>query len=344
MGDDTAGTGTDGATGTGDPTTGTPCLMVSQSLPRPRPGVMLVVDRSGAMKQPWDHDADLATPEVTRWSSMHAALSATLTAHEDRVAFGLVTSPSSKATADYSGAACVVANTAEVAPAPDNASAILAELPAANSDMLAGADPFAAALTSARDGLNSVKTTLPRRIVLISNGLAQCHAGAVGAELFEVYDPDAPLVAGKALAAGVPVHVLGLGLTDKVTQASKDGTPDGVSYFDKYEELATAGGTAPFVNATTEAALTAALATVLDAALAEIDPCVVSLDVPPATLDQAIVEIDGQALPQVEDCVADSGWRFVGEAPHDAIELCGAACESLKMIGVVDVSYCVRLD
>ncbi|HEY0136713.1 MAG TPA: vWA domain-containing protein [Nannocystis sp.] len=332
--------GTDGATGGGDTTTGAPCPGVAQSLPPARPGVMFVLDRSGSMILPWDDDGDVATPEVTRWSSLHAALATTLTTHEDRVAFGVATSPGQKATAQYSEAACVVANKAEVSLAPDNASTILDKLPAADDDTLAGADPIAATLSNALAELESVHPALPRRIVLISNGLPQCHAGATAAELFEVYDADAPVVAAEALAAGVPVHVLGLGLTDQTTPIAQDGVPDSVGYFAKYDELAMAGGTAPFVNATTGAALPAALAEVLEAALTGVDPCVVPLDVAATEPGQAIAEIDGEPLARVEDCLVDSGWHFVGAAPHAAIELCGAACEALKTAGAVDVFYC----
>jgi len=305
---------------------------------------MLVIDRSGSMVNPWDHDGLADTPVVTYWSSVHAAVAETLTAHDATVNFGLATSPSNQAKADYSEKACLVKNNAEVAPGPNNGATILADLPPKNIEDLVGGDPTAAALANALVALEQTDAALPRQIFLISNSLAQCHAGAVGDDLFEVYDPDAAVVAGQALALGIPVHVIGVDLKDVVTAVAKDGTPDSVGWLAKFEELAVAGGTAPHVNATLETALAPALAGPLAAAVAEVNPCLVALEVAATDPMQTHVLLNGEELAQVEDCVAMSGWRFVGPLPHGAIEVCGAACAQFQAAGAIEVAYCDASD
>jgi len=325
-----------GAGSTGADDTGLPCQGEVQTLVPARPTVMLVVDRSGKMATTWDHDGSADTPAVTFWSSVHAELSLVLKKYQDRVNFGATTFPASTAKAEVSA-------TAEAPPGQKNGDLILAVLPPSASTTLAGADPIAVALRAAIDPLKLADPALPRQIFLITNGLAQCAAGSVGEALFESYDVDAPLAAAEALGLGIPVHVVGVGIVDIITPEAKDGTPDNVSYFAKYEELATAGGTAPFVNASEQTALSSAIAGSLDAALTKVHPCVVALDVPVTNPEQAIVTLASVPLVRVPNC-DESGWRLVGELPHTAIELCGAACESFQDFGAVDVLYCDASD
>ncbi len=335
---------TSGAGSTGADDTGSPCQGELQTLVPARPTVMLVIDRSGRMATTWDHDGLAETVPVTFWSSVHAELSVVLTKYQDRVNFGATTFPASTAKADYTAAACEVSASAEVPPGQKNGDVILAALPPGASTTLAGGDPITVALRAAIEGLTPADPALPRQIYLITNGLAQCGAGAMGDALFESYDGDAPVVAAEALGLGMPVHVIGVGLADVTTPVAKDGTPDSVSYFGKYEELATAGGTAPFVNASTQAALPTAIAGSLDAALTKIQPCVVALDVPATSPEQTIVTLAGVRLMMVPECGDQSGWRFVGQPPYTAIELCGAACDSFQKFGAVDVLYCGASD
>ena len=335
----TTGGGAD-STGADDTTTGASCPGAIQTLVPPRPTVMLVIDRSGRMVTTWDHDGIPDTADVTFWSGLHAEVSATLAKYEDRVDFGATTFPASTATADYSETACVVSTTAEVVPGQKNGDAILAALPPGASLTLAGGDPITAALRAAIGPLKLADPTQPRRILLITNGLAQCSAGAMGDALFESYDGEVALVVAEALGIGIPVHVIGVGVSDTTTPIEKDGAPDNVSYFAKYNELAVAGGTAPFVNANIQAALPAALAGPIEAALAGVKPCVVALEVPVMTAEQTTVMVAGEPLMRVAACGGPSGWRFVGDLPYTAIELCGAACTSFQELGAVDVFAC----
>lgn len=107
---------------------------------------------------------------------------------------------------------------------------------------------------------------------------------------------------------------------------------------EKFAELANKGGTAPFVNATSEAAIGAAVDEVLQTLPSP--SCVLPLAMPLQFADQALVELDGVDVPRVTDCTQE-GWRFLEDAPpFTAIELCGAACTTGLALGVVDVTDC----
>ena len=210
--------------------------------------------------------------------------------------------------------------------------------------MLDGGDPIAGALTAAVAALEQTDPALPRQIFLVSNGLPECHAGAMGDALFEVYDGDAAVVASKAFAMGMPVHVIGVDIKDVTTDASKDGVPNGVNYFEKYEEIAMAGGTAPFVDANLETTLMQAFGASLAAAVAEVNPCLVALDITASDPAHARVVLNGEELAPVDDCAGASGYRFVGPLPHGSIEVCGEACAQFQAFGAVDVLYCLPSD
>lgn len=317
------------------------CVGEMQTLVLDRPNVVLALDVSATMDNDvYDHDADPNTAPVTYWSSVHAAIDATLPAYEKWIDFGVKLYPGAAANNDYSMKACTLPATMDLEIGSVEHGQILGAMPEKASTSLQGAWPVAAALSVAYDRLNAQDPDEEGVIALILRGLPACSADAQDdMSLFEVYDDNAPAVAAAALADGVKTHVIALNASDQSTGQAMDAIPNNVVPSQKFAELAVAGGTGPFVNAKTEAQIADALDAVL-AALPEVD-CALPLASPLAFADQAVVRLDGEDLPRVEDCAAEDGWRYVEDAPpFTAIELCGAACEQLFEVGSFDVVDC----
>jgi hypothetical protein len=344
------GSTTDGETGTTTTTeppdtgeTGEPtaCVGDVQLLVLDRPKAVLVLDRSVRMvSDPWDHDANAQTPEVTRWSSIHAAVDAALAEHEAQYEVGAALYPGFGANNEYSLEACPVDPEVAVPAAANNRDEILAALPDASDETLAGGWPIAGALAVAYDHLRTFAPTDTRIAVLVLLHMPTCDVDAQdNTSLFEVYDEHAPAIAEQAFTAdGIRTHVIALAATDAVTSDVQDNEPNGHNPVDRYGEFAAGAGTA-FVNAADQAQLTAAVGAAL-ASLPEAD-CRLALAAPLAHADQAEVHLGGAALPRVTDCAAEDGWTYVeAQPPYTEIELCGAACTDLFAVGEVEVEDC----
>jgi hypothetical protein len=221
----------------------------------------------------------------------------------------------------------------------------MAGIPAADTTNLAGGTPTATAVSVALDHLRSLDPKVPRAILLVTDGAANCAEGAEPPALFEVYDDSLHALVGDAFTnEGIPTYVVGVGIEDLTTPAAQDGTPDEVNAFAELNDLATLGGRPKadpdekFYNTVNEIELTAALKAITFDALT----CVVPLDPPLAAPEGIAVEVDGVAIPQVEACGTESGWAFTNPGgPFDAIVLCGSACTGLKLAGEADVTVCV---
>ncbi|HEY8375600.1 MAG TPA: vWA domain-containing protein [Nannocystis sp.] len=349
IGDDPDPTGSTGAGSAG--TSGDPACTPAKVTHKPlRPNVVLVLDKSGSMVAPdggtWDHDGDPNTPDVTRWWSLHAAVAEIVSEFELAIDFGAHLFPSVAAKGAYNATSCPVDPEIDIPVAPANAAAILAGIPAADDDLLMGGTPMAAGVTVALDHLRSLDPKVPRAIMLVTDGAANCAVGAEPPALFESYDDSVHAIVGDAFALeGIPTYVVGVGIADEVTPEGQDGTPDGINPFEKLNELAILGGKPKdhpdekFYNTENGVELAAALKAITFDALS----CIVPLDPPLVAPEGLAVEIDGEPIPQVAACDGGSGWTFTNpEGPFDAIELCGSACMGLKLAGEADITVCVE--
>lgn len=335
------GTGTTTGTSTGEPDPPLECSGPVQQVRFSQPSALLVIDRSARMlSQMWDHDGDAGTPMVTHWRSVHAAVDGALSLQEGRIAVGSELYPGPNATVTYDETACVLGPDVTVPAVGNSREEILAGMPAADVKSLQGAWPVAAALTVAREHLVSLAEGAPRMIVLIAGGLPACSADAVdNMSLFEVYDEDAPAAAEAAFAAGIPVHVIALAASDADTGTSQDANPNSVTPSQKFAALAAKGGTGQFTNAKNEAQIAAALGSAL-ATLPD-TTCVLPLTTEVNFPNKARVEIGGMEVARVEGCAGEDGWRFTtDQPPFAAIELCGAACETLRERGEATLIDC----
>jgi len=312
------------------------------------PNVVLVLDKSGSMVSDpngfWDHDNDPGTAPVTRWSSLHTVVETLTTDFGDAINFGAHLFPSVNATAQYSFESCIVDANITVAVAASNKDAILAGIPAEDNVTLRGGTPIASGVIVAVDHLKTLDPLVPRAIVLVTDGAANCAAGAEAPELFEVYDENVHTVVGDAFTIdGIPTYVVGVGIADVVSSTEQDGNPDSTNTFSRLNELATDGGkprsdpSQKFYNTINQIELAAALGEIAFDALT----CIIPLESSQIAPGGTGVEVDGAPIPFVTDCSTQDGWMYTNpQGPFDAIRLCGSACGGLKLVGEASITVC----
>lgn len=358
----TTGDSVDGTSGGSDGTTtgvdGTDtemnCGEADYQLEAIPPNVMLVLDKSGSMVSTsdrdmdgemdgfWDHDDNPGTAVISRWNSLYNVVEFVVDGFDAQINFGGVLFPSEAATNQYSASACVVSDTPEVAVAEMNAAAILAAIPDASATDLQGATPATAGIETAIAHLETLDPEVPRFMILVTDGAANCSADYTDAsDLLENYDENLPVVVGDAFTdKDIPTFVVGIDIVDELTGVGPDGAPE-ANTFVELNTVAEAGGhpqpgNEKFFNTVNEIELQAALEDIAG----QVVSCVIPLEPPPSHPDFVEVEIGGQPIPHVEDCASEDGWVFVDpDGPYDALQLCGTACDMLVEMGSVDATY-----
>jgi hypothetical protein len=335
-----------GTTDSGSSQSLVPCDTASATLEPIPPNIHLVLDKSGSMaSNTWDHDNQPATPEVTRWYSLHEVVDFVVTNFEANINFGAVLFPSVNAQPVWGPAACIVEAAPDVLVGPNNATAILDAIPdkTAVSPDIAGGTPAAGGLTLAYDDLNAQGGDNAPAVIFVTDGAANCGAGMTGNDIFEVYDDDLlPLVTGAWSTDAIPTYVVGIGIENATTPNNIDGQPDGINPYDKLDELAPAGGKPnpggppAFYETNNQIELEAALQQIIDDSMS----CIVELDPLPPFPEDIKVFVGGVEIPEITDCATEDGWMYVPPfPPHDTIELCGTACTELKATGEVYIEY-----
>ncbi|MCH9683498.1 MAG: VWA domain-containing protein [Deltaproteobacteria bacterium] len=304
------------------------CYRETFDLSEVPPEVMLVLDKSGSMSdEQWLHDGEL----VTRWSSLHAVVSDLLHEYDDAIDFGATLFPSLDAGPWQEGfsSACTVADVPEVPTGPNAAAAILSTLPDPDA-IVQGATPASAGMVTALQHLGLGHAD-QRAIVLVTDGLANC---ADHDDMF-LYDEALPLVVQTAhQQLGIPTYVVGVDIRDALVDYAQANAHDALS------EVARAGGAArvdevAYYSADDEDALHEAI----DDIAARIE-CTVRLS-DPAPLGASVdVHVGGQPQAEVADCSTDDGWRFSDPVQRSHIELCGSACDDLRVEGTLETRVC----
>ncbi len=307
--------------------------------------VMLVLDKSRSMVlNTWDHDADEATEEITRWASLHGTVDLVTTAFDGSIEFGALLYPSLEATTEYNENACVVSEAPEVPPAAMNHMAIMDALPAADADeQIQGGTPSATAVSVALGDLLAVQEPIPRAILFITDGEANCRADAEEVtELFEDYDQSLHTVVEDAwLGEEIPTYVVGIAIRDQVLPAAVDGAPDGINPHEQLNMLAEQGGRprdgeVRYYATTNQVELEAALAEIVGQQF----DCTVGLDPEPEHPQFVEIEVGGETVARIDDCATEDGWVFTNpDGPYDSVELCGAACDLLAAEGTLQAIY-----
>lgn len=344
--DATASTSSD----SGVVTAGEACSPVTLIRKPVRPNVVLVLDKSSSMwagpngNGSWDHDDDPMTPGISRWTSLHEVVESIVTGFADSINFGAHLFPVAGATANYEPGACLVNPTIDIAVAADNADAVLAGIPAADANVRGGT-PVAAGVTAALEHLKTLDPDVPRAIVLVTDGAANCAEGEPIEGLFEHYDESIHAIVVDAFTIdAIPTYVVGVGIEDLTSPTEQDGMPDNVNTFDRLNDLATQGGkprndpAQKFFNTNNQPMLAAALSEIATDALT----CIIALDEPPQVPADTVVALGDAVLAHVDDCASEDGWVFVHpDGPFDTLQLCGAACNGFKLAGEADVTVCL---
>lgn len=330
------------STGIVDDTEDVPCQVQMATLKPVVPNMMLVLDKSGSMLTTWDHDANANTAPITRWNSLYQVVDTVVNKFNDKVNFGANLFPNKSAQQVYNSNACLVNANVEIKVKAKNAAAILAGIPPANTMTIFGGTPAAAGMTSALNHLKTLPADVPRAVLLVTDGAANCGMGLMPPPLFEQYDQNVHTIVGDAFTVDkIPTYVIGINTINAQSNEAQDGSPNSINPFTKLNELAVAGGNPKndpqekFYNADNQIELSAAL----DAVIADALSCIITLDSEPAKPEFTQVKINGVKVPFVNSC-AENGWVYTNpDGPYDAIELCGTACSNLKMSGAADVNF-----
>lgn len=296
--------------------------------------VMLVIDKSGSMhSNTWDHDDDHATPEVTRWSSLHGVVADLVATHGSTMNLGAALFPAAGADMhDGADGACSMADEAEVDIAANGGDAIMAALPGADAEVNGGT-PTRRGIMNALDRLVEIEGNGPRAMILMTDGAANCVDGAD--PFYSQYDTELPtLVRDAYVDERIPTYVVGIDIRNEPEENT------GRNVHDDINAVADAGGVArlgadKYYNTASELDLAAALDTI--AASVE---CTVTLKDLPASPESVTLTIGDASYPQVDACGEADGWRFTGaSAPWDTIQLCGGACDAFREAGRLETTY-----
>ena len=320
----TGDTGGDTDDGDTDTDTGTqppePCQVSdNQVMPVP-PNIMLILDKSGSMYQEtWDHDGDTTTAEVTRWTTLHGAVSRLTANFEDRVKFGAKLYPQFNA-GGFSDQ-CLVTTGVEVPCALNNSAAVISGIPLAGA-MVQGGTPMQSGLDEGIAYLESLPAEEPKVALLVADGAISCDESLAGA-VTTVTD---------AAAADIPTYVIGIDPDEDDPNATDDT-------YDQLTELANAGGRPnangppAFFPVQNEADLDAVMEQIISESL----QCVVNIDPVPEFPELFEVWVGMNEVPLITDCATEAGWHWTVE--HSQIEFCNMACVDLNVEGSMEGKY-----
>jgi hypothetical protein len=169
--------------------------------------------------------------------------------------------------------------------------------------------PITATMKAATAHLQSLPSSGPKHIVLVTDGAPTCRDGNPNAR------DEAQAIAAIESAARAGFQTLVIGIA---TAAADAATLD---------KMAVAGG-APRAGAPRyyPAGSQAELSAVLDAIVASLTPCVFPLANPP--LDRNYVTVTVDRTPLIRDLSHNQGWDYVNNGA--AIQIYGGACDDLK--------------
>jgi hypothetical protein len=286
------------------------CGITEKETTRQPVDVLLLLDRSGSMQYKIDDDCycsnDVAVPSAgslcddttdctTRWDAVVAGLKKTFES-ASFVNWGLKLFPS--ATVASGGNQCSVNQEMEVAVAADSAPPIQSEIDSMGNDSFASATPTALGVQSATSYLQGLDDPNKKFILLATDGAPNCKGGNVAnADL-----DGASSACAAALAAGIPVYVIGIGPS-----------------VDNLSALAQAGGTNDYHPANSPDQLAEALTAISKIVVS----CVYQTDSEPEDPENVAVYVNKQLI---EKDAAD-GWKY-GTSTKEVV-LTGSYCQDI---------------
>ncbi len=322
-----------------------------QEVPFIPPNVILILDKSGSMVNPelfWDDDNDdadddgfvdqnpmmMATPKVSRWRSLHDVVTLIGSSFDDKINLGATLFPSVDAQAVLGQAACLVNDTPEIAVMPMNAANVLAGIPAAGDESLAGGTPAEKGVTTSYNHLKGLSGPNQPIAILVTDGAANCSTSAPDDMSLLDYDENlVPSVSAAFANDGIPTYVVGIDI-------SSEPDSQGIITFDVLNDVAVAGGVPregveKFYNATNKLELQEVLAGIL---IGVLDCSIPFPDgFPPDT--EPTIDNYPQPLDPDADCSMEDGWKLYEDGEHPIIELCGSLCTGFQESGVLELKF-----
>lgn len=312
------------------------------------PNVVLVLDRSGSMDDPY-------LPGTDRWQVQAELVDAILEQAAGTMNVGAIFFPAPNAEDKYDGRGCRASASLDVPLCGDEGGACVGDSAAIRELLSAGGaignSPTVAALEVARAELDALHPELTRAIVLVTDDAPNCtdlpNPLPSDPDYVDLLDERIFASVTAASSGGVPVFVVGVGVSEALNpETSLDGKIDNIVPSAVLSELAIAGGQPragerAYYVPEEASELLAALAALPAASL----DCRIPLGDPPAYANFLGVEVDGVAVDflQAPRCDDSDGFRYTSTA-YDAIELCGAACEAYRSSGAVTVHFdCPRV-
>jgi hypothetical protein len=277
------------------------CGLQRHRLTRLSPELLLVLDRSGSMREA----AGGGSPR-SRWEETTAALDEVLARTDGSIAWGLKSFPTPEG--------CEVLPDVEVPIGPLSQPVLAAVRMTQPNDGAAGT-PTSAAIEAGTLYLRSLRSRNPRYLVLATDGLPTCP----GDHLLAQRNTVAAVAAART--AGFPTFVIGIATAG--TEADQ-----------VLGEMATAGGQpragAPaYYPVDDRQSLVSALAQIARV----VETCTFPLDRDAPSPDDVAVNVDGVRI--MRDATRRNGWDY--GAGNREIELHGAACEIVKSGGVLNL-------
>ncbi len=292
------------------------------------PEVMLVLDKSGSMvNNTWDHDRDDATPEVTRWASLHQVVENVTTEFDARMHLGAVLFPAIDAPNESNAFACMLGDGPDAEVSALGGQAVLDALPPADAMNIFGGTPATAGLEMAADHLLQIQAENPQAVILVTDGAANCAEGVTGSGRFLQYDDGLPIAAATAYAAGIPVYVVGIDIEDEVLDMPIANPWERLSEVADYGGVPRDGGV-PFYDVFDETELDAALGSIAEE---------VSCSVPvPETFESGRLSltIDGESVPAAGTCDDGIGWV----EDETGVRLCPQTCSAAQAAQSVEAT------
>lgn len=321
-------TGTSGAgAGINVPTAGSNggdpenCGITTWDRERKPADVLLVLDRSASMED--DENGETTGP--SKWSQVIPALTEVIQSTNSAVAWGMKTFPEGDNAGECTAAS--MTDKIDVAIAPDNAAAMVAQIMMTNDK--GDGTPTGAAIEAAVKYLKTVDDGNPKFIVLATDGEPSCDHTTKDTDAARA---GAVTAVGAALTAGFPTFVVGVA-TNKASASTA------------LNNMAVAGGRAqggtnPLATKYFLASTKDTLVDALNTITGEVNKsCVFILDPAPPAPDFITVKVaypdpnDNRSVVYTainRDPSRANGWEYTEGANHGSLEVYGQACEDIK--------------
>ncbi|MEY4544763.1 MAG: hypothetical protein RL685_958 [Pseudomonadota bacterium] len=270
--------------------------------------VLLVLDRSGSMREV----PDGADTDATKWELTVPALNQVVAETSAAVSWGIKLFPEGQDTESCSDE--TITDRIHVPIAASNATAVLDAISATTPD--GDGTPTGDALRAATRYLTSLPSSNPRYIVLATDGEPSCSPSGDDQDDARPYAVSA---VREAVAAGIAVFVVGVATNkDSATEALNDMALAGGMPRPAANPLATR-----YYLANTQSELVSSLRAITG----EVASCVFPLSSPPPVPDNIGLKLDGELLPR--DPNRQDGWEYTGTG-YAAVEVYGPACAQIQ--------------